>query len=44
MIGKAANNAKANYQQAVETSRKLSGQLRAAEDRIRELEVEVRRH
>ena len=44
MIGKAANNAEANYQQAVETSRKLSGQLRAAEDRIRELEVEIRRH
>jgi hypothetical protein len=44
MIGKAANTAEANYQQAVETSRKLSGQLRAAEDRIRELEVEIRRH
>ena len=34
----------AAYQQAVETSRKLSGQLRAAEGRIRELEVEIRRH
>jgi hypothetical protein len=44
IIGKAANAAEANYQQAVETSRKLSGQLRAAEDRIRELEVEVLRH
>ena len=44
MVGKAANAAEASYQQAVETSRKLSGQLRAAEDRIRELEVEVRRH
>jgi hypothetical protein len=44
MIGKAANTAEANYQAAVETSRKLSGQLRAAEDRIRELEVEIRRH
>ena len=44
MIGKAANTAEANYQQVVETSRKLSGQLRAAEDRIRELEVGIRRH
>ena len=44
MISKAANTAEANYQQAVETSRKLSGQLRAAEDRIRELEVEIRHH
>jgi hypothetical protein len=44
MIGKAASAAKENYQQAVETSRRLSAQLRGAEDRIRELEVEVRRH
>ena len=44
MVGKAANAAEASYQQAVETSCKLSGQLRAAEDRIQELEVEVRRH
>ena len=44
MVGKAANAAEASYQQAVETSRKLSGQLRGAEDRIQELEVEVRRH
>jgi hypothetical protein len=44
MIGKAANTAEANYQQVVETTRKLSGQLRAAEDRIRELEIEIRRH
>jgi hypothetical protein len=44
MIGKAASAGDANYQQAVETSRKLSAQLRGAEDRIRELEVEVRRH
>ena len=44
MIGKAASAAEVNYQQVVETSRKLSGQLRGAEDRIRELEVEVRRH
>ena len=44
MIGKAASAAEVNYQQVVETSCKLSGQLRGAEDRIRELEVEVRRH
>ena len=44
MVGKAANAAEASYQQAVETSRKISGQLRGAEDRIQELEVEVRRH
>jgi len=44
MVDKAANAAEASYQQAVETSRKLSGQLRGAEDRIRELEAEVRRH
>ena len=44
MVGKAANAVEANYQQTVETSCKLSGQLRGAEDRTRELEVEVRRH
>jgi hypothetical protein len=44
MIGKAANAAEAGYQQAVESNRKLSGQLRGAEDRMRELEVEVRHH
>jgi hypothetical protein len=42
MVGKAA--AEANYQQVVETSRKLSTQLRGAEERIRELEVQVRHH
>jgi hypothetical protein len=42
MIGKAANAAEAGYQQAVESNRKLSGQLRGAEDRMRELEVELR--
>jgi hypothetical protein len=44
MVDKAANAAAAGYQQAMESNRKLSGQLRGAEDRIRELEVEVRRH
>jgi hypothetical protein len=34
MVGKAATAADQNYQQAVETSRKQSGQLRGAEDRI----------
>jgi septal ring factor EnvC (AmiA/AmiB activator) len=44
IIGKAANAAEANYQQAVETSRKLSTQLRGTEDRIRELEAQIRHH
>ena len=44
MVGQAASIAEANYQQAVEVSRKLSAQLRAAEDRIRELEAKVRHH
>jgi hypothetical protein len=44
MVGKAASAAEANYQQVVETSRKLSTQLRGAEERIRELEVQVRHH
>ena len=41
MVGQAASIAEANYQQAVEVSRKLSAQLRGAEDRIRELEAKV---
>jgi hypothetical protein len=44
MIGKAADAAEASYQQALEANHKLSGQLRGAEDRLRELEVVVRRH
>jgi hypothetical protein len=44
MVGKAASAADANYQQAVEMSRKLSAQLRGAEDRIRELEAQARHH
>jgi len=35
LIQRAAAAAEANYQQAQETTRQLSGQLRAAEDRIR---------
>ena len=42
MVGQAASLAEANYQQAAEISRKLSAQLRGAEDRIRELEAKVR--
>jgi hypothetical protein len=42
MVGQAASIAEANYQQAAEMSRKLSAQLRGAEDRIRELEAKVR--
>ena len=44
MVGQAASIAEANYQKAVEVSRKLSAQLRGAEDRIRELEAKVRHH
>jgi septal ring factor EnvC (AmiA/AmiB activator) len=44
MVGKAASAAEANYQQVVETTRKLSTQLRGAEERIRELEAQVRHH
>jgi len=42
MVRQAADNAQARYQQAVESNRKLSAQLRAAEDRIGELEAKVR--
>ena len=34
----------ANYQQAVDKTRQRSAQLRAAEDRIRELEAHARHH
>jgi len=44
MVGQAAGIAEASYQQAAEMSRKLSAQLRGAEDRIRELEAIVRQH
>jgi chromosome segregation ATPase len=44
LLNRAASAAEANYRQAVEANRKLSGQLRGAEDRIRELEAKVRHH
>ena len=44
LLNRAASAAKANYQQAVEMANKLSGQVRAAEGRIRELEAQVRHH
>ena len=42
MVRQAASIAEASYQQAAEMSRKLSAQLRGAEDLIRELEAKVR--
>jgi hypothetical protein len=44
LLNKAASAAEANCQQAVEMANKLSGQVRAAEGRIRELEAQVRHH
>ncbi len=43
-LHRAASAAEANYQQALEMTDKLSAGLRAAEDRIRELEAKVRQH
>ena len=42
MVRQAAGHSQADYQQAVETSRELSAQLRGAEERIRELETKLR--
>ena len=42
MLHRAAADAEANYQQALEMTRQRSAQLRAAEDRIRELEAHAR--
>ena len=42
LLHQAASTAEATKQQAIETAQKLSAQLRAAEDRIRELETKVR--
>src|ERR1700733_10708763 len=42
LLDKAAGTAEANSQRALEMAQKLSNQLRAAEDRIAELEAEVR--
>jgi hypothetical protein len=44
LLNRAASAAEANCQQAVEMANKLSGQVRAAEGRIRELEAQVRHH
>jgi hypothetical protein len=44
LLHRAAVSAAANYQQAIEVADKLSAQLRANEDRIRELEAKVRHH
>jgi hypothetical protein len=44
LLNRAATAAETNYQQAIEMTHKLSAQLRAAEDRIRELEAKVRHH
>ena len=44
LLNRAASAAEANCQQAVEIANKLSGQVRAAEGRIRELEAQVRHH
>jgi hypothetical protein len=43
-LHKAAGAAEANSRQALETAQRLSSQLRAAEDRIAELEAEVQQY
>jgi septal ring factor EnvC (AmiA/AmiB activator) len=44
LLNRAADTAETNYRQAVETTHKLSAQLRAAEDRMRELEAKIRHY
>jgi septal ring factor EnvC (AmiA/AmiB activator) len=44
LLHKAAGAAEANSRQALDTAQKLSSQLRAAEDRIAELEAEVQHY
>jgi hypothetical protein len=44
LLHRAAADAEANYQQALEMTRQRSAQLRAAEDQIRELEAHARHH
>src|ERR1700730_6241965 len=44
LLHKAAGTAEANSRHALETAQKLSSQLRAAEDRIAQLESEVRHY
>ena len=41
MLEKAANNTKADYARAMDLAHKLTLQLRAAEDRVRDLETEI---
>ena len=44
LLHKAADSAEANSRQALETAQTLSKQLRAAEDRIADLEAEIQFH
>ncbi len=44
LLHKAAGTAEANSRRALETAQKLSHKLRAAENRIAELETEARQH
>jgi len=44
LLHQAASTAEANNQKAIEMAHKLSAQLRAAEDRIRQLEATLRHH
>ena len=44
LLHRAAGAAEANSRQALETAQKLSSQLRAAEDRIADLEAEVQHY
>ena len=44
LLHRAASDAEANNKQAVEMAHQLSAQLRAAEDRIRQLEANARHH
>ena len=43
-LRQAVGAVEAKHQRAVETTHKLSAELRAAEDRIKELEARVRHH
>ena len=44
LLHRAASAAEANSRQALETAQRLSSQLRAAEDRIAELEAEIQQY
>ena len=41
LLEKAANNTRADYARAMDLAHKLTLQLRAAEDRVRDLETEI---